>query len=51
MILGLEKYVDFTVKSTQMIKGNYGFRVILKYEDGSRKTQQHAGSFYNTGIG
>lgn len=43
MILGLEKYVDFTVKSTQMIKGNYGFRVILKYEDGSRKTQQHAG--------
>lgn len=43
MILGLKKYTDFYVKPIQKIKGNYGFRIILNYEDGSTKTQQQAG--------
>lgn len=43
MVLGMEKYTDFNVKNVQRIKGNYGFRVVLIYADGSSKTQQHAG--------
>ncbi|MBR3600916.1 MAG: site-specific integrase [Lachnospiraceae bacterium] len=43
MEVGLDKYIDYKVKTVQTIKNNYGFRVILKYEDGSSKTQQRAG--------
>lgn len=38
-----QKYVDFRVKNVIQIKKGYGFRVILKYEDGSSKIQQKSG--------
>lgn len=43
MEIGLDKYIDYKVKTVQTIKNSYGFRIILKYEDGSNKTQQRAG--------
>lgn len=43
MTAGLDRYTEYKVKNVQLIKGHYGFRVILFYEDGSSKTQQHAG--------
>lgn len=43
MELGLQNYVDWSVKPIMRIKDGYGFRVILKYMDGSEKTQQKSG--------
>lgn len=43
MQLGLENYTSFKVKNVKRIKGNYGFLVVLKYDDETEKTQQHAG--------
>lgn len=43
MEVGLNNYVDYKVKTVQAIKSGYGFRIILKYKDGSSKTQQRAG--------
>ena len=43
MQLGLEEYISFEVKNVKKIKGHFGFIVILKYNDGLTKTQQHAG--------
>ena len=39
-----KKYVEFKVYSVTTIKKGYGFRVLLKFADGSDTTQQHAGS-------
>lgn len=39
----LQNYVDWHVKTVMKIKKGYGYRVILKYQDGSEKTQQKAG--------
>lgn len=41
--LHLQNYIDWYVKPVMKIKGSYGYRVILKYHDGSEKTQQKAG--------
>ena len=41
--LKLQNYVDWHVKPVMKIKGCYGYRVILKYQDGSEKTQQKSG--------
>lgn len=41
--LKLQNYVDWHVKPVMKIKGHYGYRVILKYQDGSEKTQQKSG--------
>ena len=38
-----KKYVEFKVYSVTTIKKGYGFRVLLKFADGSDITQQHAG--------
>lgn len=40
---GLQNYVDFHVKPVMVIKNGYGYRVILKYMDGSERVQQKAG--------
>ncbi len=41
--LSLQNYTDWHVKPVMKVKNAYGFRVILKYMDGSEKTQQKAG--------
>lgn len=41
--LSLQNYMDWYVKPVMKIKSAYGFRVILKYTDGSEKVQQKAG--------
>ena len=41
--LSLQNYIDWRVKPVMKIKNAYGFRVILKYMDGSEKAQQKAG--------
>lgn len=41
--LSLQSYVDWKVKPVARIKNAYGFRVVLKYMDGSEKTQQKSG--------
>ena len=41
MQLGLENYTSFQVKNVKRIKGNYGFLVVLTYDDETEKTQQH----------
>ena len=41
--LSLQQYVDWEVKQVISIKGKFGYRVILKYMDGSERTQQKAG--------
>ncbi|MCD8223465.1 MAG: site-specific integrase [Clostridiales bacterium] len=41
--LNLQKFVDWEVKGVMQIKGKYGYRVILKYMDGTERTQQKAG--------
>lgn len=41
--LKLQNYVDWHVKPVMKIKGCYGYRVILKYQDGSEKVQQKSG--------
>lgn len=41
--LSMQNYVDWFVKPAMKIKNSYGYRVILKYMDGSEKTQQKAG--------
>ena len=38
-----KKYVEYKVYSVTTIKKGYGFRVLLKFADGSDTTQQHAG--------
>jgi len=40
---GLQNYVEFSVKSVIKIKQSYGYRVVLKYMDGSEKVQQKSG--------
>ncbi len=39
----LKQYIDWTVKPVMRIKNGYGYRVMLRYEDGSVKVQQKAG--------
>lgn len=39
----LKQYIDWRVKPVMRIKNGYGYRVILKYGDGSEKVQQKAG--------
>ncbi len=41
--LKLQNYIDWHVKPVMKIKKGYGYRVILKYQDGSKKTQQKSG--------
>ncbi|MCC8138742.1 MAG: site-specific integrase [Lachnospiraceae bacterium] len=41
--LNLQKFVDWEVKGVMQIRGKYGYRVILKYMDGTERTQQKAG--------
>lgn len=41
--LKLQNYTDWHVKPVMKIKGGYGYRVILKFQDGSEKTQQKSG--------
>ncbi len=41
--LNLQKFVDWEVNGVMQIKGKYGYRVILKYMDGTERTQQKAG--------
>lgn len=41
--LTLLQYVDWEVKKVMPIKGKYGYRVILKYMDGSERPQQKSG--------
>lgn len=41
--LTLSQYVDWEVKKVMPIKGKYGYRVILKYMDGSERPQQKSG--------
>ena len=42
--LSLQQYVEWEVKNVMPIKGKYGYRVILKYMDGSERPQQNPGS-------
>lgn len=39
----LKPYVSYDVSNVLAIKGKYGFRVTLVYEDGNKKVKQHAG--------
>ena len=41
--LKLQNYTDWHVKPVMKIKGGYGYRVILKYQNGSEKVQQKSG--------
>lgn len=41
--LNLQNYADWTVWSVTPVKKGFGFRVVLKYEDGSEKIQQKSG--------
>ncbi len=41
--LSLQRYVEWEVSNVLMIKGKYGYRVFLKYMDGTVRTQQKAG--------
>lgn len=41
--LTLSQYVDWEVRKVMPIKGKYGYRVILKYMDGSERPQQKSG--------
>ena len=41
--LNLQQYVEWDVKQVIPIKGKLGYRVILKYMDGSERPQQKAG--------
>lgn len=41
--MGLQNYVDWHVKPVMRIRDGYGYRVVLKYLDGTEKTQQRAG--------
>ena len=41
--LSLQQYVEWEVKNVMPIKGKYGYRVILKYMDGSERPQQKFG--------
>ena len=41
--INLQTYVSYDISNVLTIKGKYGFRVTLVYEDGSRKVRRHAG--------
>lgn len=41
--LELKNYIDWYVKPVMKIKKSYGYRVVLKYQDGSEKVQQKSG--------
>lgn len=41
--LTLQKYVEWEVTEVMPLKGKFGYRVILKYIDGSKRTQQKSG--------
>ncbi len=41
--LSLQQYVDWEVKPVIPIKGKFGYRVVLKYIDGTERTQQKSG--------
>lgn len=43
MDLRLENYIGYDIKPVMPIKEGFGFRIVLKYEDGSEKIQQRAG--------
>ena len=38
-----KKYTEYKVYSVTTIKKGYGFRVLLKFADGTEKTKQHSG--------
>lgn len=38
-----DNYIEYTVKSVQQIKSKYGYRVVLRYADGSEVIQQDSG--------
>ena len=44
--MNLQNYIDWEVKNVFPIKNKFGYRVILKYIDGSKKIQQKSG--FNT---
>ena len=41
--LSLQQYVEWEVKNVMPIKGKYGYRVILKYMDGSERPSRNPG--------
>lgn len=41
--LSLQNFVDYYVKPVMKIKNGYGYRVILKYQDGSEKSNRKQG--------
>ena len=41
--LTMQQYVDWRVKPVMKIRNVYGYRVVLRYADGSEKTQQKSG--------
>lgn len=41
--LSLQRYVEWEVSNVMLIKGKYGYRVFLKYMDGTVRPQQKAG--------
>ena len=41
--MSIQNYIDWYVKPVMKIRNGYGFRVILKYVDGTEKYQQKAG--------
>lgn len=41
--MSIQNYIDWYVKPVMKIRNGYGFRVILKYADGTEKSQQKAG--------
>lgn len=41
--LSLQQYVEWEVKQVIPIKGKFGYRVVLKYMDGSDRSQQKSG--------
>lgn len=41
--MSMQNYTDWYVKPVMKIRNKYGFRVVLKYADGTEKSQQKAG--------
>lgn len=41
--MSMQNYTDWYVKPVMKIRNRYGFRVVLKYADGTEKSQQKAG--------
>ena len=39
----MQNYVGWDVRSVMKFRGVYGFRIVLKYADGSQRVQQKSG--------